>query len=113
MRRSANAFMEAGNKHAHFATLLLGASAALVAGAAAGASYVKGMQAKLVILEAELQRSREEARLRVEHARQEARLGIAAATALAVKETSDKFLLYGYAEEYRAFQEKALGKKNG
>ena len=98
MRQSATAFMEAGGKHAHFLTHLLGVSAASVA----GTSYVRGIQEEVVHLKTEIERSKEEARLRINAARAEA-----------IKETSDKFLMYGYAAEYRAFQEKALGKKDG
>ena len=107
MRRSATAFMEAGGKHAYFLTLLLGISAALVA----GASYVRGMQGKVVHLEAEIQRSKEEARLRIEHARDEARLGIEAATAVAVKETSDKFCCMGMQKNTGPFRIRPLARK--
>ena len=96
IRRSATAFMEAGGTHAHFLYLLFGVTAAVVA----GACYVRGLQDKLVFLEAEIQRSRDEARDRIERARAEA-----------IQQTRDKFLMYGYAAEHKAFQEKALGKK--
>ena len=46
IRRSATAFTEAGGTHAHSLTLLFGVPAAV----AAGASYVKGLQDKLVFL---------------------------------------------------------------
>ena len=92
--------MEAGGTHAHFLYLLFGVTAAVVAGAVAGACYVRGLQDKVVFLEAEIQWSRDEAGDRIERARAEA-----------IQQTSDKFLMYGYAAEYKAFQEKALGKK--
>ena len=36
---------------------------------------------------------------------------IAQARAEAIQQTNDKFFMYGYAAEYQAFQNKALGKK--
>lgn len=39
------------------------------------------------------------------------RAQLAQARAEAILETNEKFLMYGYAEEYKRYQEKALGIK--
>lgn len=58
-------------------------------------------------LQAELQAEAVKARAEVKAARAQA----IADTSKAIADTSKQFLQYGYAEEYRRFQEKALGAK--
>jgi hypothetical protein len=122
-RQSARTFLSSGGKHAQFIGVVLVA----FGGAFALGSRIKSLEAA-ASAEAELRRTSLEAqaelrrtsleaqaelrRTQVEALKETLQAEVGRARAEAIQETSEKFLMYGYAEEYAKFQKETLASKN-
>ena len=114
IKGSAQAFMRAGQQHAQFLGVTM-----IVAGAIfyAGGRYNHwAEEAQTICLEKDREVKVLQARMDKEVEVHKAQIGRARAEAIraraeAIQETSDKFLKYGYAEEYKRFQGKTSGAK--
>jgi hypothetical protein len=133
-RQSARTFLSSGGKHAQFIGVVLVA----FGGAFALSSRIKSLEAAasaeaelrrtsleaqaelrrtILEAEAELRRTSLEAeaelrRTQVEALKETLQAQVGRARAEAIQETSEKFLMYGYAEEYAKFQKITLASKN-
>jgi hypothetical protein len=99
-RQSARTFLSSGGKHAQFIVVVLTLVAFGTGGAFALGSRLRSLEA-----EAELRRTQ------VEAMKETLRAEVGRARAEAIQETSEKFLMYGYAEEYAKFQKKNPGQQ--
>jgi hypothetical protein len=104
-RQSARTFLSSGGKHAQFIGVVLTLVAFGTGGAFALGSRFKSLKAA-TSAEAELRRTQ------VEALKATLRAEVGRARAEAIQETSEEFLMYGYAEEYAKFQKKTLASKN-
>ena len=96
LKRSAQAFLRWGGQHAQF----LGVIGVITGGLVLGGTKIQHWRD-----EARTTRRELEAKIEVLEGR------ISLARAEASKETAERFLLFGYADEYARYQQKALGDK--
>lgn len=89
---SSKRFARWGRSNAQFVGVVL---------AAAGSIYYVGNKVR------ELQAQREQLEIKLQAVQPQ----IQAARAEAIQQCNDKFLMYGYAAEYQAFQKKTFGEK--